>query len=349
MRNKKKTILLSVGGTGGSVSPLLAIAKYLKDDYNFKWIVSRKGVERKMLKKERISFVGICSGKLRRYFSLRNFIDPFLIAIGFYQSLYWLIRYRPSLTISAGSFVSVPVVWAAKLLFIPSIIHQQDIRPGLANKLMAPYAKIITTVFEKSVADYGDKAQCIGNPSYFDDEKTDKWPIKNNLPLLLIVGGGTGAKDINDLVFSGLDDLLKFCQIIHITGKDKGKKFSHSNYYPFDFVDHGTMLSFIHQADLVVSRSGLATLTELTYFAKPAILIPIPDTHQEDNAKEFDKHKACLVLDQDNIDSADLVKEIKRILDNDMHKRELSENIKKVIKIGAEKEMAILISKFIKK
>ena len=162
---KKNKIMLTGGGTGGSVSPLLAVVDELKkqgDYYSFVWVGTKKGPEKFMVEREGIKFITIANGKLRRYFCLQNFIDPFKIIFGFFQSIKILNKERPKIVMSAGGFVSVPAVWAAGLLRIPVLIHQLDARPGLANKLMAPFASVVTTTFEKSVNDYGNKAEWIG-------------------------------------------------------------------------------------------------------------------------------------------------------------------------------------------
>ncbi|MBU4014724.1 glycosyltransferase, partial [Patescibacteria group bacterium] len=170
MQKNIKKILLTGGGTGGSVAPLLAISDVgcrMSDvgKFKFTWIGTRNGVEKQMVQKENIKFISIASGKFRRYFSIKNFIDLFKIIFAFFQSLAILIKEKPALVMSAGSFVSVPVVWAAWLLRVPVLIHQQDVRHGLANKLMAPFANVITVTFEKSLADYGKKAVWTGNPA----------------------------------------------------------------------------------------------------------------------------------------------------------------------------------------
>src|SRR6056297_179313 len=214
-KNKKKTIFLTGGGTGGSVSPLLAVAEEFfsrEKEVDFIWIGSEKGVERDMVeykdfKGRKIDYKIICAGKWRRYFSLKNFFDLFKLGFGFFQSLFLVLKYRPDLVMSAGSFVSVPAVWAAGFLRRPILIHQQDVRPGLANKLMAPFARVITTVFQESRKAYGAKARVVGNiiRKNLDMEAKDNYfKVREDTPILLVVGGGTGAKFINDLVEKNL-------------------------------------------------------------------------------------------------------------------------------------------------
>jgi len=386
-KNKVKRILLTGGGTGGAVSPLLAIARELKKSpnplyqggYSFLWIGTKKGPEKEMVAPElsseaselsSIRFKPIYSGKLRRYFSWRNFIDPFLILIGFFQSFFIILKWRPDIVISAGSFVSVPVVWAAWVLRAPVLIHQQDARPGLANKLMAPFAKVVTAAFEESLKHYGKKAVWTGNPvrrELADGGK--KAPLikglvlrsfseggvgglSDNLPTVLIIGGGTGATAINKLVWDDLNNLTKFCQVIHITGKKKNiqnsirqlaDQIQNSNYQSFKFLNADQVAEAYAAADTVVSRAGMGVLTELSYLGKPAILIPMPDSHQEDNAKIFKDKDAAIVLNQKELTPEALTENIKKLLDDEALRGKFSDNIKKVIKRGANKEIIKII------
>lgn len=354
MLNEK--IVLTGGGTGGSVTPLLALADKF-DKNNLLWIGTENGLEKNIIEGEGIRFISIKSGKLRRYFDWKNFSDLFLIIIGFFQSLAVLLRLKPRLVLTAGSFVSVPVVWAAWILRIPVLIHQQDARPGLANKLMAPFAKIITVTFEKSIKDYGKKAVWTGNPVRRSLEvprnkkqETNHFDLNNNIPTILILGGGTGSVAINKLVEESLDELMKFCQVIHVAGR--GKMPSHGgdkNYKNFEFLSTEQLAEAYAISDIVISRAGMGALTELSYLGKPAIIIPMPDSHQEDNAKIFEENEAAIILDQKDLKSDTFLQEIRDFLNNKEMKERLSGNIRKVIKNGADETILMLIKDKIKK
>lgn len=368
---KNAKILLTGGGTGGSVVPLLAIADELRLggskslarllEPEFFWIGTRGGVERKIVENAGIEFRPIFSGKLRRYFSLRNLIDPIFIFFGFLQSLIIILKQQPDLVISAGSFVSAPAVWAAWLLRVPVLIHQQDARPGLANKLMAPCASAITATFEKSLNDYGKKAVWIGNfvreelvnYKISRREAFQKIGLQYDKQVILILGGGTGATAINELIWNGLNDLTKFCQIIHITGKNKQPSANSrqpiAGYHFFEFVHTDGMAKAYTAADIVVSRCGMGVLTELSYLGKPAILIPLPDSHQEDNAAIFAEKKAAVVLNQKELTPEKLVENIKKLLADENLRAELRANIQAVIKRGANKRVVEIIKGLLKK
>ncbi len=354
-KENKKTIFLTGGGTGGSVSPLLAVKKSLEKhsvNWAFVWVGTRNGVEREMIKQEKnISFVSIPSGKLRRYFSWRNFVDPFKLIIAFFCSVYLLFKKKPDLVLSAGSFVSVPVAWAAWFFRVPVLIHQQDLRPGLANKLMAPVARVVTVAFASSLKDYGAKAKHIGNPLEIDPGQGGGgtgFALDPDSPVILITGGGTGSLAINSLVEENIDDLLEIGQIFHITGRDKKVLNKRSGYFVFPFLERESMFEIIRRADVVVSRAGLGSLTELSFLGKPSILIPLPGTHQEDNAQEFKNHEAALVLDQRKLSGEEFKNSIKSLVEDESRRRELSQNIQGVVKPGAEREMLSIIRQIVK-
>lgn len=362
MNKTNYKILLTGGGTGGSVSPLLAIAEELRKDkeenFEFLWLGGQNGPEEGMVAAAKIKYKAIYNGKLRRYWSWQNFLDMAKIKIGFFQSFFTMLSWRPDLVLCAGSFVGVPVVWAAWILRVPTIIHQQDAVTGLANKLMAPFARVVTVTFRNSLQDFGQKAIWTGNPMRLDIEYTAEFASeqtnnqssfkKKNLPLLLVVGGGTGAVAINDLVKNSVTELTKFCQIIHLTGKDKGLDIKDENYWQFEFLDATGMSQVYRLADLVVTRAGMGVLTELAYLKKPAIIIPMPDSHQETNAEVFKDNLAAIVLEQYEITPGKFCQTIKNLFINNEERQVLIENISKVMKDGANAEIAKIIFQIIK-
>lgn len=350
----KSTIILSAGGTMGSVTPLLVLAEELRGRYNFIFVGAYSGIEREVVTKiDYLKYQPLISGKYRRYFSLYNILDLFKIIFAFWQALYFLKKTRPALVLSAGSFVSVPLVWAAQYLKIPVLIHQQDIRPGLANRLMAPTAKIITTTFEKSVADYGAKAVWVGNPCRLPDSGSlarmiEAFRLKPELPLVLVLGGSTGSQALNFLLANSLEELSKICQVIHVTGQNKQiNKSILKNYQAYEFLDHDKVLALMTRADLVISRAGLSTLTELSSLAKPTILVPLPKTHQEDNANLFLEREAAVVLRGGDLKPDKLVETVKEILENDVLRAHLRKNIKDIMPSGANEALKLIINSLV--
>ncbi|MFA5886442.1 MAG: glycosyltransferase [Patescibacteria group bacterium] len=360
---KTKTIFLSGGGSGGSVTPLLAVAEELLksdiQDYRLVFIGTAQGPERDMVadfnrKVGVLEFRSITGGKWRRYFSGHNIFDFFKIIFAFYQSLRLLSAEKVDLIISAGSFISVPLVWAAACKKVPILIHQQDVRPGFANRLMAPFASVISVALEKSLLDYGPRAIWIGNPVAPDQadqdalsvkEIKDKYSLDISRRLIFITGGGTGAQAVNELIFAAAPELVKSYQVIHLVGRGKlpSRKIKLPNYQVFEFLNNEEVLDLMRAADLVISRAGMSALSELSLLNKAAILIPIPNSHQEDNAAVFAQAKAAVVLKQNDLVPESLLAEIKKILDDGQERVRLSNSIGKVIKRGAAEAMAGIV------
>lgn len=353
--------MLTGGGTGGSVTPLLAIAEALRSEseageYNFLWIGTRDGIERGMVEKEGIIFRAISAGKLRRYFSWQNFFDPFRATAGFFQALSIILKWKPDLIMSAGSFVATPVVFAGWFCRVPVIIHQLDARPGLSNKLAAPFARAITVTLEKSLSSFGKKAVLAGNPirpRLFELYQEHRAKIKTDdgsLPVVLVLGGGTGARFINELVEKSFDQLTAVCELIHITGKNKNISVNASaNYQSYEFLNLEELAWAYAAADIVVSRAGMGTLTELAVLGKPTVIIPMPDSHQEENAQIFHEARAGIVLRQHELTPELFTKFLSKLIEDKKLWQELSLNIKTVIGPLATKKIISVISQILEK
>ncbi len=383
INNLTKKIIFTGGGTGGSVTPLLAIAEELLRDgpdnhqatifnssqedrsFRFNWeflfVGTYQGPEREMVTDFNsevgpMRFVPLVSGKLRRYFSPANFFDAFKVFASWFVSLRLLSVEKPDLIVSAGSFVSVPLVWAAALRRIPIIIHQQDARPGLANRLMAPFARLITVTFEKSLADFGPGSIFTGNPVRslaINEEELQhikkKFNIDPDRPFILITGGGTGAASINRLVARSIKQLTQSYQIIHVTGKGKlpHKIEDFRHYQAYEFIANKDILGLMMASDLIVSRCGLAFLTELSALNKAALLIPMPESHQEDNADIFRDAGAAIVLRQDSLSPLKFTSEIDRAISDVSLRADMCVKVGLVIKRGAATKIAVKIKEII--
>ncbi len=357
-------IILSGGGTGGSVGPLLAVAEEIKKqnpETLFLFIGTKKGKpEKEMAEVNHLPYKGIFSGKFRRYFSIKNIIDPIFIILGFIQSLFIILKFQPWAIFSAGGFVAVPVCYAAWFLNVPIFIHQQDLTQGLANKIISPLAKKITVSFEKSLNDYPkEKTILTGNPFRAvilkgDNERAIKrFNLRADLPVLLVVGGGSGAKKINQMIIEIISELVKFCQIIHITGKDKGEELKPdledeilvlNRYHQIDFLTR-ELPDVFQIADLVITRAGLGILTEISVLGKPSIIIPIPDSHQEVNARYFQEKGAAVVFEERNFEPHIFLKEIKNLMSSKEKLSLLSKNILEISCPQAGEKIAEIILK----
>lgn len=357
--DKKIKIILSGGGTGGTVTPLLAIARefYRKHpNTSFIFLGTNNGPEKKMAlevaQELPLVFRPMLSGKWRRYLSIKNFTDLFNIGGAYFQSLYLLKKERPDLVISVGAFVSVPLVWAAKLMRIPVLIHQQDLRPGLANRLMAGAASVITVTFSNSLKVYGTKAVLTGNPYSLPSLPSKellfkKYSLDLSRPLILIFGGGTGSISINEAVKNNLTDLLEITQIIHIAGEGKLISEPQTGYHCFEFVSHLDLLGIMLASNVVVSRPGLGTLTELSALKKTSILVPMPNSHQEDNAEACAEAGAAIYIEQKDLNNK-LVRMVSELLADEKRRAELESKMANIIKSGAADTIVDLSYKLIK-
>lgn len=345
-------VLLSGGGTGGSVTPLLALVEGFAaagKGYQYRWLGTRSGPERAMVEAVGIAFESMPSGKWRRYFSWRNFLDPFLVAAGFFKSLRVIGTWRPDLVLVAGGFVGVPLVWAAALCRIPIVIHQMDRRPGLANRLMSPFARLITVALESSLKDYGRKAVWTGNPvraairAAADDRALlAEFEIQEARPLVVAFGGGTGASALNELVSAVASEICRRADILLVSGNDKvpTNTMTVKGFHIRPFLDASAMAAVLRRADLVVTRAGLNALTELAYLKKPAIVIPLPDSHQEDNAELVYLARAGSVLDQSELDAERFLAAVETALADEEWRREAGERLHRLMRPDANERFA---------
>lgn len=339
--------LLSGGGTGGSVTPLLALYEAIKEhdqSAEFLWVGTKNGPEVVLAKSYEIPFESIPSGKLRRYFSLKNFTDPFRIAAGFAKSFFIIIKFKPDYILTAGSFVSVPLVLSAALLKKKIVVHQQDVLVGLANKIMKSYAFLVTVSLETSLKDF-KKAVFTGNPvrkTVLSKSDKAKYAVSsNNLPTVLIMGGGTGSAAINELTRKTVSSLTEFCNIIHITGGRIDGSITSENYRQYEFI---TDISAVYAAsDLIVCRAGMSTLSELSVLGKPAIVIALPDSHQELNAREFAKKNSIVLINQKELTPESFSRAIYLMLNNKGQLQFISNNIKKMMPPDAALKIVSLL------
>lgn len=340
-------IILTGGGTLGSVSPIIAAIQELQvqnSRIEILWVGTKKGPENNLVSYYNFTYKQIPAGKLRRYFSFQNLTDAIKILLGLIKSCWLIFKFKPDIIIGAGGFVQVPIIYATGLFFKKTkiIIHQQDVKKGLANSLCAKFADKITVSIKKSLSDFPkDKTVLTGNPYRSDiltgdiNKASKIFNLTLDLPTVLILGGGIGALSLNRLIVKSLNKLTKFCQIIHVAGKNK--LIDHPlnpNYHIYEFLTDKLRHAYA-AADLVISRAGFSTLTELSVLAKPAILIPMPASHQEQNAEFFAEQKAVIVLQQKILTPDNLAKTVNNLLLNRELRFELSNNINKIMPSNA--------------
>lgn len=342
-------IVFTGGGTGGHVFPNVAVIRELRNKEfgisNFEcfYIGGKKFVEEKIIRDEGIPFYGIHVGKLRRYWDIKNFIDFFKIPIGFFEALRILRKLKPDLVFAKGGYVSVPVTLAAWVLRISVWLHESDVSPGLANRICSRFAQKIWLSFEESrkwfegsrIGERGT-VEVIGNPIrkemlHGSVEKGYKLTgfsgATKKLPVVLIMGGSSGAQSLNELVKKILPELLKKVQVIHITGfviashdVRRGEAISprnNKNYKSFEFL-HADLAHIYAITDLVISRAGSGAIFELLALKKPMILVPLPRFasrgDQIENARIFEKHGWATTVNQEKISPHEFLQVILREL-----------------------------------
>ena len=223
-----KKIILTGGGTAGHVTPNIALLPRLKElGYDISYIGSYAGMEKGLIEQQNIPYYGISSGKLRRYFDPKNFSDPFKVMKGYFQARALMRKLKPDIVFSKGGFVSVPVVLAAKHAKVPTIIHESDITPGLANRIAIPAASRVCCNFPETIPHLPEgKAVLSGSPiraELLHGSKEAAYTytgLNSEKPVILVVGGSSGSKVINDTVRSILPELLKNYQVIHLCEKE---------------------------------------------------------------------------------------------------------------------------------
>jgi len=262
-------------------------------------VASRSKLDKGLIKGTGIHYRQIFSGKLRRYFSWQNFIDPIFVVIGFFQSLGILIRFRPHVIFSKGGYVSLPVVMAAFLLRRKVILHESDSRMGIANKIASKLASTVCVAFP-NLLKRGRKYRMTGNPirpEIATGSANTGYKITGftkDLPVLLVWGGSQGAAEVNELIEDDFEKFTKAFQVVHITGKGKSIGKKSSNYVHFSYLDEE--LKHIYAiTNLVIGRAGANSLYELAYLQKPNIIIPLGNTDQLNNAHYFEEKGASIV------------------------------------------------------
>ncbi|MUV36656.1 Undecaprenyldiphospho-muramoylpentapeptide beta-N-acetylglucosaminyltransferase [Lentibacillus sp. JNUCC-1] len=323
---KHKHILFTGGGTAGHVMVNLAlIPVYQKDGWSIDYIGSHDGIEKKLIEPlEGVTYHSISTGKLRRYMSKENFKDPFKVIKGVMQAWRIIGRTKPAVIFSKGGFVSVPVVLAAKLRGVPTIIHESDFTPGLANKIAIPFAKKVLATFPETVKYLPDnKAEYVGaviRDELFQGNRSkglELAGLNEEKPVLLVMGGSGGAQIINEKVRQTLDDLLKDFQIIHICGQGKvDQTIDRKGYAQFDYVNE-TLKDILAASDFVLSRAGANAIFEFLALEKPMLLIPLSRQasrgDQIINAESFKDKQYARVLEEEELTEIRLAEELTRL------------------------------------
>ena len=324
-----KHIILTGGGTAGHVTPNIALLPRLRElQYDIHYIGSYNGMEKQLVEQQGIPYHGISSGKLRRYFSLQNFTDPFRVLKGFSEANRLIKQLKPDVIFSKGGFVSVPVVIAGKKNHVPVIIHESDMTPGLANKLSIPSAAKVCCNFPETLSSLPqDKAVLTGSPirqELFtgDKEKARAFcGFKEVKPVILIVGGSLGAVAVNNAVRKILPELLKDFQVVHLCGKGKVDESLKGlqGYAQFEYIKD-ELKDLFALTDLVISRAGANAICELLALHKPNLLIPLSANASRGdqilNARSFERQGYSVVLEEEELNHDVLLDAIMNLYQN---------------------------------
>ncbi|QAS51784.1 undecaprenyldiphospho-muramoylpentapeptide beta-N-acetylglucosaminyltransferase [Halobacillus litoralis] len=326
----QKRILFTGGGTAGHVIVNLAlIPEFQKQGYEVDYIGSYEGIEKQLIEPlEGVTYYGISTGKLRRYMSKENLKDPFKVLKGLTQSLRIISKRKPRVIFSKGGFVSVPVVMAAKLKRVPTIIHESDYTPGLANKLSFPFAKKILATFPETMNHLPEgKGEFIGavvREELFEGSRSKGLALcsfHKQKPVIMVMGGSTGSKRINDAVRDNLDELLEQVQVIHICGhQNKDDSIHRQGYAQFEYVNE-ELKDLFAATDYIVSRAGSNAIFEFLALKKPMLLIPLSRKASRGdqilNADSFVKQGYAIKLEEEELTDERLLKDLRQLMSED--------------------------------
>ncbi len=324
-----KRIILTGGGTAGHVTPNLALLPRLKElQYDIHYIGSYHGIEKELIEQFGIPYHGISSGKLRRYFSIRNFSDPFRVIKGLGEAKKLIKLLNPDVIFSKGGFVSVPVVLAGKSRHVPTIIHESDMTPGLANKLSIPSATKVCCNFPETLKHIPEeKAVLTGSPIRQELLSGDKYKAKEFLqftsdkPVIMVIGGSLGSVAVNEAVRGILPELLKTFQVVHLCGKGKIDESLNGlkGYAQFEYVKE-ELKDLFALTELVISRAGANAICELLALHKPNLLIPLSANASRGdqilNARSFERQGYSVVLEEEELNNQVLLDSITHLYKN---------------------------------
>ncbi|MFA5962163.1 MAG: undecaprenyldiphospho-muramoylpentapeptide beta-N-acetylglucosaminyltransferase [Parcubacteria group bacterium] len=343
-------IVLTGGGTGGHLTPLIAVAKKIREivpEVEFYFIGPKGKLEDEIMGRENIPIRNIQAGKLRRYFSFQNVTDFFKIPFGILKSMWLLLVLMPDAIFSKGGYASFPVVVVGWLYRIPIMIHESDSNPGLANSMLGKFSDRVAVSYPEAEK-YFPAAQVVltGNPLSEKITQGDvnrarqTFNLTESKKVIFVTGGSQGAKSINDKILRILPQLLHKYQIIHQTGEhdfenvvhmagELGFKAGREGYYPIAFIKEN-IEDVLAVADLVISRGSATTISEIAANKKPAILIPLETSasdHQRMNAYSLARIGGCIVMEESNMGEHMLLEKIDELMENEALREKLAENI----------------------
>lgn len=354
--DKKNKIIVTGGGSGGHVVPLMVVVGELKkQNWDILFVGSGAEIEKKAAEKENLKYRSVSTGKWRRYFSWDNFTDPFKIILGFFQSLFIIITFRPNIIFAKGGYVTFPVVLAGWFLRVPIVIHESDVAMGLANQWEAKFAKKVCVGFpaENYPAIPLERIVYTGNPIRAEFSTSCPSIPLHRKPIILVTGGSQGARFINQTIAALLKDLTKKYHVIHVAGKNDYEWLSKNrwpNYELYGFTEK--MPEFMKSADLIITRAGANTLSEISALGKPSILIPLPtgaNNHQVINARVYEKNNAAVVATEKGLTPDNLKSIIDHLMGDIKMMQEIGRKAKELSQPNADTAIVTEIGKALNK
>lgn len=362
-------VLFTGGGTGGHFYPIIAITQELNkliEEGNFvgvkMYFMSDGPYNKNLLFENKLTYIEVKTGKIRRYFSLRNILDFFKTGIAVLKAFIKIFFLYPDVIVGKGGYASFPALFAARLLRIPVIIHESDSTPGKVTKWASKFAKKIAISYPEATEYFpAEKTALTGNPirrEIIDPRKDgahELLKLEDNVPILLVLGGSQGAQMINDVVLQSAPELIKKYQIIHQVGVknlDEMNKLSRvvvgnsdnkDRYKIFGYLNNDSLKMSAGVADLVISRAG-STIFEIAAWGLPSIIIPITSSggnHQRRNAYSYARAGAGSVIEEKNLTPHVFAGEIDRLIGN----KEKREEMSRAAKSFAKKDAALSIAK----
>lgn len=349
-------VILTGGGTMGPVTPLLAVVEAWRQqqpDVKFLWVGTPRGPERALVERYGIPFLSLPVARFPRYVSIEWLTFPFLFLAGFIQSIRLIRSFQPQLIASAGGFTSVPITLAGWFFFVPSWLHQQDVQPLLTSRLLAPLVDLITVTFEQTVSVFAkQKTRLLGNPVRASmlngsvQEARDLFRLDVTKPTVLVFGGGTGSTWINQAIEHIAPTLLAQANVIQLTGRRKmiDHPQSITGWFQAPFL-YEEMKHAYAVADVVVSRAGMGSMTELAALSKATILVPLPSSAQERNAEVLGD---CVEVIHQTQQPEELLQMIEALLEDATRRTTMGQALHRAIQTDVADELVTLLEELAK-
>lgn len=353
-------VIISAGGTGGHIYPALAIINKIKEhnkDAEFLYIGTTTRMEKDIIPEHNINYVGLDTYGLQRKISLSNIKAAFKYLSAIKQSKKIIKDFKPDIVIGCGGYVMAPVIYAAKKCGCKTLIHEQNSVLGLSNKIMLKYTDTLCTSFKSMKID-GVNCVYTGNPQgdsvhNLVPYSKRKFGLTDDKKLVLIVMGSLGSKTVNEVLKSSLTKFDSSYEVLIVTGKNYYESYKqikrNSNVFVEPFIDNLNRL--FSKTDLLVSRAGATTISELIGTNTPTIFIPSPyvtENHQYKNAMDLVNNNAARIIEEKNLTSDKLVDEINKLINNEKELKEIKSNLKKLEVLDAGEKIYNEIEKLVK-